>query len=45
MRELKVPWTDDPDADIRAAAAMQAQFEAWIREAPEQWMWSNRRWS
>jgi KDO2-lipid IV(A) lauroyltransferase len=46
MQELKVPWTDDPDADIRAAtAAMQAQFEAWIRETPEQWMWSNRRWS
>jgi KDO2-lipid IV(A) lauroyltransferase len=23
---------------------MQEQFETWIREAPEQWMWSNRRW-
>jgi KDO2-lipid IV(A) lauroyltransferase len=28
-----------------ALTAMQAQFEAWIRENPEQWMWSNRRWS
>lgn len=46
VREVKVPWTDDPNADIKAALIeMQAQFEAWIREAPEQWMWSNRRWS
>jgi KDO2-lipid IV(A) lauroyltransferase len=46
MREVKVPWTDNPDADAKAALAeMHAQFEAWIRETPEQWMWSNRRWS
>ena len=46
VREVKVPWTDDPNADIKAALTeMQAQFEAWIRENPEQWMWSNRRWS
>lgn len=46
VREVKVPWTDDPNADSKAALAeMQAQFEAWIRETPEQWMWSNRRWS
>jgi KDO2-lipid IV(A) lauroyltransferase len=43
--ELKVPRTRDHSADIRAAtAAMQAQFETWIRANPEQWMWSNRRW-
>ena len=46
MREIKIPWTDDPQADIEAALTeLQAQFEAWIREHPEQWMWSNRRWS
>ncbi len=46
VREVKVPWTDDPNADIKAALTeLQAQFEAWIRETPEQWMWSNRRWS
>jgi KDO2-lipid IV(A) lauroyltransferase len=46
MREVKVPWTGDAEADTLAVLAdMQAQFEAWIRETPEQWMWSNRRWS
>jgi KDO2-lipid IV(A) lauroyltransferase len=46
MTEIKVPWTDDANADVTAAlTALQAQFEAWIKEHPEQWMWSNRRWS
>ena len=46
IREIKVPWTDDPNADIEAVLTdLHAQFEAWIREHPEQWMWSNRRWS
>ena len=46
VRELKVPRTKDARADVAAITTeMQAQFEAWIRENPEQWMWSNRRWS
>jgi KDO2-lipid IV(A) lauroyltransferase len=46
IKELKVPRTANPAEDVKwATAAMQQQFEAWIREAPEQWMWSNRRWS
>jgi KDO2-lipid IV(A) lauroyltransferase len=46
MREIKIPWTDNPSADIEAALTeLQAQFESWVRENPEQWMWSNRRWS
>lgn len=46
LKELQVPRTKNHAADIQAAtAAMQRQFEAWIRELPEQWMWSNRRWS
>ena len=45
-KELFVPRTANQGEDIKATtAAMQAQFEAWVREAPEQFMWSNRRWS
>lgn len=46
IRELKVPRTANQADDIRAVMVeMQQQFEVWVREAPEQWMWSNRRWS
>ncbi|HEX5600599.1 MAG TPA: lipid A biosynthesis acyltransferase, partial [Hyphomicrobiaceae bacterium] len=46
IKELKVPRSSNPADDIRAIMTeMQAQFELWVREAPEQWMWSNRRWS
>jgi Kdo2-lipid IVA lauroyltransferase/acyltransferase len=46
LKELKVPRTANPAEDVKwITAAMQRQFEAWIREVPEQWMWSNRRWS
>ena len=46
LEELRVPRTADQSADIRAAMIeMQQVFERWVREEPEQWMWSNRRWS
>ena len=46
LKELKVPRTANQSEDVREMmAAMQRQYEEWIREAPEQWMWSNRRWS
>ena len=43
-RELEVPRTAEAEADIKAVTAdMAAQFEAWIRQTPEQWMWWQRR--
>ena len=42
---IPVPQTEDRDADIvEATTAIQALFEKWIREHPEQWMWGHRRW-
>jgi KDO2-lipid IV(A) lauroyltransferase len=44
FRELKVPRTSQPDDDIKEiTASIYRQFEEWIREYPEQWMWSNKR--
>ena len=46
LRELKIPRSANQSNDVRVAMCdMQQQFEEWVREAPEQWMWSNRRWS
>jgi Kdo2-lipid IVA lauroyltransferase/acyltransferase len=43
--EITPDWTDDRSADLaRVTAAVQAQLETWIREAPAQWMWAHRRW-
>lgn len=46
LLELRVPRTDNQSADVQwIMTEMQKVFERWIREDPEQWMWSNRRWS
>jgi KDO2-lipid IV(A) lauroyltransferase len=46
LKELKVRRSANQADDVKwITAEMQKQFEAWVREAPEQWMWSNRRWS
>jgi Kdo2-lipid IVA lauroyltransferase/acyltransferase len=42
---IPIPETNNREADaIAGTAALQKQFEAFIREAPEQWMWGHRRW-
>jgi KDO2-lipid IV(A) lauroyltransferase len=45
IERVDVPHTADRDADVRAATSnLQARFEEFVREAPEQWMWAHRRW-
>ena len=45
VKELRVPRTANHSDDVKwATAEMTRQFEVWVRELPEQWMWSNRRW-
>jgi KDO2-lipid IV(A) lauroyltransferase len=42
---VEMPSTDDVEADITAATvALHRQFERWIADAPEQWMWANKKW-
>lgn len=46
MHEIRVPRTEDSDADIKSIITeIQQTFENWIKEYPDQFMWSNRRWS
>jgi len=46
MRQIPVPVTDDREADVRAAThALHDALETWIRQAPDQWMWSHRKWA
>ena len=46
---VEEPLALDPSLDRRAATLdvterMNALFEAWIRETPEQWAWHQQRW-
>jgi KDO2-lipid IV(A) lauroyltransferase len=42
---ISIPHTNNSAADaLVATQALQRQYEAFIREAPEQWMWAHRKW-
>lgn len=46
MEEINVPITDDRDADILdATQALHDAYERWIRLAPDQWIWTHRKWA
>jgi KDO2-lipid IV(A) lauroyltransferase len=45
IEPVDVPRGGDRDADVLATTAgIQARFEQFIRDTPEQWMWAHRRW-
>lgn len=45
MRTIRIgDFADRDDQVLKLTAALQAQFEAWIRSHPDQWMWAHRRW-
>jgi hypothetical protein len=46
LEHVPGPVTDDRQRDIaEATQALHTVFERWIREAPEQWMWTHRKWA
>jgi len=42
---MTLPETGDTDADVMTILTeINAKFEGWIRERPDQWLWIHRRW-
>ena len=42
---ISMPQTNSTTADaVVATQRLQRQYETFIREAPEQWMWAHRKW-
>jgi KDO2-lipid IV(A) lauroyltransferase len=45
LRPIPPPRSGDHDADVRTLTQAHARaLEGWIREHPEQWLWTHRRW-
>jgi len=45
IARILMPHSDNSAADaLVATQTLQRQYEAFIREAPEQWMWAHRKW-
>jgi Kdo2-lipid IVA lauroyltransferase/acyltransferase len=45
IKEMRVPRTANQVDDVRwVLATTHRQFEEWIRDAPDQWLWSHRIW-
>ncbi|MEM8854961.1 MAG: lauroyl acyltransferase [Pseudomonadota bacterium] len=46
MEEITVPHTSSREDDIAVAIqSLHTVFERWIRQYPEQWMWTHRKWA
>ena len=46
IERIDVPHSDDRNRDIQIATQrLHDMFERWIRENPEQWMWTHRKWA
>jgi hypothetical protein len=45
FQPIAPPATGDDEADVRTLTAQHTHaLEQWIRDAPEQWLWTHRRW-
>ena len=44
-RPVPVSQTGNREADVlQTTQAIQAVFEEWVRDVPDQWMWAHKRW-